>query len=318
MLRQTFAGAVRKVGAREVRVRMASNAFGRDNMIVEPAGIDLSDFRRNPIVLRDHDPTKPVARAIGFDQRPDALEALIRFASFGISSLADETYDLVRDGILNAVSIGFDVVDKELIDLHDRSAGTRVTKSTLLECSFVSVPADPQALVLERSYWRRQMANQSLRDHLEDLRGHIWDARKHHSDVDRALRRGDNSGAVRSHRELGRCLDRAEHCLRSLANEGAALDIENTSKAQNSDGMGYGTSDYLVPLSRAERWAEAMRLAGPVVGDGGAIGVQQIREREFAIAAGHAEAVLRAAALSQSFSRAQRQDDVRRLSRQSA
>jgi uncharacterized protein len=315
MMRQAFAGAIRQVGAREVRVRMASNAFGRDRMVVEPAGVELTDFRRNPIILRDHDSAKPVARAIGFDQRPDALEALVKFAAPGISLLADETYDLVRDAILNVVSIGFDVVDKEPIDPHDRSAGTRVTKSTLLECSFVSVPAEPHALVIERSYRRVAMARRSLTKHVEELHGHIWDAQKHHSDVARALRRGDNSGAVRSHRELGRCLDRAERCLRSLGDEGAALCIENTSISQTSAGVTYCTSDGgRSGLGFAQRQLDLLALAGPPVGDGAA-GVQRIRDHEFAQRLAHCRAVAAITDLSLPLTRAQRAEDVRRLVR---
>jgi hypothetical protein len=41
---------------------------------------------------------------------------------------------------------------------------------------------------------------------------------------------------MRAHRELGRCLDRCERCLRSFGKEGAALDIENTSKSQTTAG----------------------------------------------------------------------------------
>ena len=58
MIRQSFPASARAVGDRKVRVRMrmATNELGRDNMIVEPDGIVLRDFRRNPIILRDHNP----------------------------------------------------------------------------------------------------------------------------------------------------------------------------------------------------------------------------------------------------------------------
>jgi HK97 family phage prohead protease len=316
MIRQAYAGAIRQIGAREVRVRMCSRTHGRDNLIVEPAGIDLSDFRRNPIILRDHDQSKPVARAIGFDQRPDALDALIRFAAADISPLADETFALVKDGVLNAVSIGFEPVEKEPIDQHNRSAGTRITKSTLLECSFVGVPADPQALVLERAYRRQGM---SLADHLDEIRGHLWKAEDHHGDLQRHLRNRDYDAAMRSHRELGRCLDRCERCLRNVSNDGMHADQEATAKSQNSDGMGYGVSAKLdgdrSALSYWRRQAELLRLAPPVVGDGGALGVARIREREFLQARVHIAGCAAAGCFRRATSRAERQAELAVLRR---
>jgi len=68
------------------------------------------------------------------------------------------------------------------------------------------------------------------------MQTHVWNAQNHHDDLARALRQGNNAGAMRAHRELGRCLDRCERCLRSFGKEAAALDIENTSKSQTTAG----------------------------------------------------------------------------------
>jgi HK97 family phage prohead protease len=152
MIRKFAAGVVRQVGERGCRVRMATRALGRDNLVVEPSGIDLTHYRRNPIILWSHMPEAPVGRAMIFDQRADALEGQIDFAPQGVSDIADQVCGLVKAGVINAVSIGFQPLDQEPLDPHDRRAGTRITRAELLEVSFVSVPADKGAIVLERSF----------------------------------------------------------------------------------------------------------------------------------------------------------------------
>jgi HK97 family phage prohead protease len=311
MIRQTVAGAIRQIGAREVRVRMCSRTLGRDSLIVEPAGIDLTDFRRNPIILRDHDQSKPVARAVGFDQRPDALEALIRFATANISPLADETHDLVRDGVISAVSIGFEPLEQEPINPRDRSAGTRIKRATLLECSFVGVPADPQALVIERSYRRQAMM-------LDDLREDLEEALSHHADVARALRRGETAEATRAHRRLGQ----------SLKNIGMSLDQLNSSKSQTSSGVSWGSSDGHGPksleaidrpraaLSLAQRQADLRALTPrPPVLDGSAIGLAALRGYEFQRALAHTQACAAGGACYRAPTKAERQAEAERLRR---
>jgi hypothetical protein len=49
--------------------------------------------------------------------------------------------------------------------------------------------------------------------------------------------------------------------------------------------------------------------------DGGAVGIQQIREREFALAQAHIDAAARAGAFYREPSRAERQEQLRRLAR---
>jgi hypothetical protein len=122
----------------------------------------------------------------------------------------------------------------------------------------------------------------SLADRLDETRDHIAEAHRHNADVSRALRREDYTGAARLHRELGRCLDRCERCLRAISNDGMHADQEATSKAQNSDGMGYGTfGGGRTSLDYSLRQLHLMQLSGPVAGDRGAVGVQRIRECEF-------------------------------------
>jgi HK97 family phage prohead protease len=183
LIREFAAAVVRQVGERACRVRMATRALGRDNLQVEPSGIDLTHYRKNPIILWSHMPEMPVGRAMVFDQRADSLEAQVDFAPAGISDIADQICGLVKAGVISACSIGFQPTAQEPINPKDRRAGIRITRSELMECSFVAIPADQGALVLERSFGRRTAAASAVRK---------WAARQHSGpSLSRARRHAD-------------------------------------------------------------------------------------------------------------------------------
>ncbi|HEV2097670.1 MAG TPA: HK97 family phage prohead protease, partial [Stellaceae bacterium] len=115
---------------------------------------ELDHYRANPIVLWQHDPDFPVGRASTLQVSSDDISARITFAPSGISAKADEVRGLVKSGIVSSVSVGFDVKDYEPIDPKQPWGGLRVSKWELLECSFVSVPADTGAVVTARELHR--------------------------------------------------------------------------------------------------------------------------------------------------------------------
>jgi HK97 family phage prohead protease len=133
------------LGERQIRVVASDGTLDRAGDIMVPEGCLVDQYRLNPIVLAQHDPGSPIGNAkIKF--RNSRIEALIDFAPAGISKKADEYCGLAKAGIINAVSIGFDPVEKEPL-----RAGWRYTKWELLEISLVSVPANSAATIIERS-----------------------------------------------------------------------------------------------------------------------------------------------------------------------
>jgi HK97 family phage prohead protease len=156
--RTTISDAIRAkflstVGDREIRVVASDGTPDRMNDILDPPGVQLSEFRKNPVVLAQHDNTKPIAVVPDIAVRGDRVEALIRFPDEGVSDTADEYCRLVKSGVLNAVSVGFLPVEYE----PRNNGGLFYTKWTLLELSIVSVGANPNALVIERG-WRGSIA----------------------------------------------------------------------------------------------------------------------------------------------------------------
>jgi HK97 family phage prohead protease len=151
-LRRAVTGSVTKflstVGERQIRVIASDATLDRMGDILEPTGCQLDEFRRNPIMLAQHNPEQPIGIWPQIEVKNGRLEALGEFAPEGVSELADEYCALAKAGVIKAVSVGFIPIAREPI----KGAGWRFTSWELIELSLVSVPANANALVTERSY----------------------------------------------------------------------------------------------------------------------------------------------------------------------
>lgn len=119
--------------------------------IVEPGGWDLRDFKKNPIALFGHDNAFPIGTWANVRVEAGKLKAVLRMATDGTSARIDELRRLIEQGILRAVSVGFRPLDAEPMDPARPYGPQRFKKQQLLECSVVSVPANPAALAVARS-----------------------------------------------------------------------------------------------------------------------------------------------------------------------
>jgi HK97 family phage prohead protease len=134
---------------RQVLVRASSPSVDLAGDIVEQSGIILSAFHANPVVLWQHDPGQPIARALQTGMSGGNLTALIQFPPEGTSAQSDEAWRLIQAGIVSTVSIGFDPIKTE--PLHGGRRGFKYLQSLLLEISFVSIPANGDAGVIARA-----------------------------------------------------------------------------------------------------------------------------------------------------------------------
>jgi HK97 family phage prohead protease len=139
------------LGPRQVKVRASTEDLGRDNLIVVAQGIDIGPYYRNPVVLWQHQPETPVARATRLAIANSTLDADIDFAPEGVSPKADEVCGLVKSGIVSGLSLGFEPIDAEPLEAGKRRGPQRVVRCELLEISFVSIPAVREAVVTQRA-----------------------------------------------------------------------------------------------------------------------------------------------------------------------
>lgn len=128
-----------------------------DGLILDQAGWDLERYRSNPVVIWAHDYTRLViGRVTDMAVEGDALRVTIEFDR--ADPFAAEVERKIRDGFLNAVSVGFRI-DWDALEIPKAGSGEGdraiSRKQELLEISVVPVPSDPTALVESRHLGRQ-------------------------------------------------------------------------------------------------------------------------------------------------------------------
>jgi HK97 family phage prohead protease len=121
-----------------------------DGLIVRTDGLDMRQFRRNPIVLGHHEVDKPVGRVLinTIERQGSELHATIQFADPGVDYV-DDLVRLVKSGVLNGLSIGFSPTEMG----RPASDGTPIVhRAVLHEISVCSIPSLGGALINERAY----------------------------------------------------------------------------------------------------------------------------------------------------------------------
>ena len=158
IIRKTFESETKEVdGERALNVTITTRDKDRDGDIVEPQGVKLINFRKNPVVLLAHDYRGlPIARAEKLEKTEESIKAKVIFPEEGTYPIADTVYNLYKNKFMKAWSIGFIPLKTEDIDADDiaedeegnkiRSGGRRFKSVELLEFSACSVPANPHAL----------------------------------------------------------------------------------------------------------------------------------------------------------------------------
>lgn len=123
----------------------------RHSEVIRVAGIDLTEFLHNPIMLLSHDPKLGGVATVEHlrKTRIDGAPALVGEAVFPDRPRSNETLADVRAGLLGAVSIGFKGVELGPPILEGQHGATFV-KTTLLEISLVALPACQTCLVTSK------------------------------------------------------------------------------------------------------------------------------------------------------------------------
>lgn len=132
-------------------VLISTDDIDRMGDIVEPRGMDIANFRKNPVVLWAHDyALPPIGSAESIKRMEHGILAKVRWASTEFAQQIKLLYD---EGHLRAWSVGFiprawEPIESKDEDGQPRQTGRRYTKAELLEFSAVPVPANPNALSL--------------------------------------------------------------------------------------------------------------------------------------------------------------------------
>lgn len=153
--------------ARTVEVVMSTTAIDRHGERVE-LDWDLRSYKANPVVLWAHDSRDlPLGRAENVHVEGQALIGTIRFCSAAANPKAEQCLQLFREGVLNAVSVGF-IPHSYRFEKEDDEEILVLAKNELVELSVTPTPANPEALVR-----RRQKALETIRRSAESTANNL-------------------------------------------------------------------------------------------------------------------------------------------------
>ena len=145
-------GYLRDVDAEAGRVTaiISTGDIARDGAIIDPKGWDFSNYDRNPVVLWMHDANAiPFARTI---ERVAGDKELIAKAQFDMEDARGaEMFRKIQGGFVNSTSVRWLPRKTEVRKVGEKKAERDVLvflEQELLEWSFVTVPADPKALIM--------------------------------------------------------------------------------------------------------------------------------------------------------------------------
>jgi HK97 family phage prohead protease len=124
--------------------------------VVEPKGWQYDNFKRHPIALFNHNADFPIGTWANVRNDEKDLRARLVLAPKGTSARLDEIRALVDAKILKAVSVGFKAIKSEALTENTGRdpfgfGPKRYLQQELVECSLVSIPANPNALAVAKS-----------------------------------------------------------------------------------------------------------------------------------------------------------------------
>ena len=98
----------------------------------------LENFKKNPIILFNHNYDMPIGKAVGVE----ATELGLMMEAYISDSAPNGIQELIKDGVLGAFSVGFRIKDADYIE---ETGGLLIKDAELFEVSVVSVPCNQDA-----------------------------------------------------------------------------------------------------------------------------------------------------------------------------
>lgn len=146
---------------RRIWFRLVDRQVDRHGTIIEPAGVDLTAYKANPVFLWMHQsggeglPTQPppdvvIGTVVNFDQTLEHLDIEVDFDDDGPDGLASTCFRKVKAGRIRMVSIGCSPTSEDTVNVNGLDV-PRFPTTELLECSLVIIGSNRGSLVLSRA-----------------------------------------------------------------------------------------------------------------------------------------------------------------------
>ena len=141
-------GLITKAKDRSVRFVASDETPDHIGDVMRTKGWKLDQFRRNPVLLWSHEKMKPPIGMVDWiGVIGNQLIADATFVDKSVYPFADSIYQMVKQGVVNAVSVGFIPHEGKPSGVK---GGIEYTSQTLSELSVVSVPMNPNALAIAK------------------------------------------------------------------------------------------------------------------------------------------------------------------------
>ena len=163
-----FKSAEMKVDDGLIQFVFSDGSLDSDLERVDPTGWDLKRYRANPLVLWQHDWSRPAIGTAPKVRKDDkGLYGGVKLDDSGLDLFAMMVEAKVRSGILSKGSVGFKPTRIEIVD--DKKDPTRLIhrEQELIEFSIVNMPANVNATVISQAHERvhDQAHDQALVQH---------------------------------------------------------------------------------------------------------------------------------------------------------
>lgn len=144
-----------------VKVVLTKEVVDDHGEIVDVDGVDLKRYKKNPIVLWQHPQTKFFSGGIQIEdimgqmgeitkeKDKKGVKMITGIVEFADHEKAQTLKRLVMMGIIKTVSVGMGVSEYEEEEIKKGVKIRRLTKTNLFETSFVAMPANTEAEVID-------------------------------------------------------------------------------------------------------------------------------------------------------------------------
>lgn len=152
-------------GKEVYRFCISSENIDRDGDIVVQKGINYDNYIKNPVVFWGHEwGSIPIGKvvSVAYDETEKKTYADVLLGS---TQHAQDIETLVKEGIVQATSIGFRIKDW---DYDDELDAFLIKQSELLELSLVGLPANQDAVASEEKSHEEEVKSSTITTNLSD------------------------------------------------------------------------------------------------------------------------------------------------------